>query len=441
VDSRKLAMKFLMSPGSVLALGALGALTAAVSGVALSWDGSAYLFNALDSQQPFVPHGRVVDVLIQAPTLLAQTFTDRLGILRLVFGLSYLSIPVLALLASFIVVRRKPRMFIWPVLAVCVATLPGQVNPSSEALQSSQLIWPILLAAIVGLDRSDWVAWPAVVATGLYAAVAHPFGALLLGGVLLISVAYRRRSLAAVAAMLLVIAAANAWLTADPYQGDRITMSVITYGFGQAIAGAPLIAIVSSSIGGALIAIGDRTSHGGLLGGAGVACQALAIAALAPWAYNSTAWVGAIEFRTFTAAVIVPVALIAAVDGWREPTATSHWRQLAGVTAAVGFALIMAIQGLSVLKLDSSIHDAVRAANGGCTQIQNIEGYQGTMLDSWATPYRSLVLGGRTAMSIVIRVDNCQLLTAGGPVPVDFWEHGPLDAPGWFDLRRLIEKQ
>jgi hypothetical protein len=196
--------------------------------------------------------------------------------------------------------------------------------------------------------------------------------------------------------------------------GDRITIDTITYGFDQAIAGAPLIAIGTSAVGAALIAIGDRTRHRKLLGAAGVACQALAIAALVPWANNPLAWNGAIEFRTFAAVVILPMALIAVLDGWREPPASSPWRQFAAVTASAGFALIMTVQGLSVQALDGSMMDAIRAANGGCTPQESIAGVNGTMLDSWATPSRSLLFGSRTATTIVLPGDKCPLLTVNG---------------------------
>jgi hypothetical protein len=425
----------------VLALCAFGALIAALTGVALSWDGSAYLFNALDSQQPFTPHDRLVNVITQAPTLLAQTFTDRLGVLRLVFGISYLAIPVLALLACFLVVRRRrEEMFVWPVIAICAATVPGQINPSSEALQASQMVWPLLLAAIVGLDRRDGVAWLAVLTTGLFAALAHPVGVPLLGGVLLVGILYRRRSVSALAALLLVTALVNAWLTADPYQGDRITINVVTYSFDRAIAGAPLVAIASSAAGAALLAVADRTRHRNLLGAGGVACLALAIAALVGWASDPRAWDGAIEFRTLAAVAILPVALIAVLDGWREPAACSPWRQLAAVTASAGFALIMAVQGLSVQRLDALLANDIRTANSACVPQENIPGVNGTMLDSWATPYRSLVLGGRTAREVVLWGDECRLLTMDGAVPIDYWQQGTLDASGWFDLRGLAGK-
>jgi hypothetical protein len=434
-------MRLFMSPRIAPIFVALGGLVGAVCGVALNWDGSAYLFDTLDSRAPFVAHGRLVDVVTEAPTLFAQNFTDRLAILRLVFGISYLAIPAVALLASYVVVRQKRKgLFVWPVLAICVATLPGQVNPSSEALQAAQLVWPALLAAIVGLDRHDWLAWLAVVTTGVYVALAHPFGVLLLGGVLIVGLVYRHRSMAVLAGLLVVTALLNTWLTADPYQGNRITVDVVSYGFDKAIAGAPLLAMVSSAFGAVMIAIADRTKQRTLLGVAGVACQVLAIGALIRWANDPLAWNGAIEFRTFAAVAIIPVALVAVMDGWREPLEAAPWRQLAALVASAGFVLIMAVQGLSVKRLDSSMVGAMHATTGSCVSQEGIIGGSGSVLDAWATPYRSLVFGDRKATKIVIWGDRCSLLTEGGLVPVDNWGNGPLDASGWFDLSGLATK-
>lgn len=438
MDIRRLPTWIPLSTATVIALVAVGALIAAVCGVALSWDGSAYLFNALDSQQPFTPHWRLVNVITQGPTLLAQTYTDRLGVLRMVFGASYMAVPVVAVLASYVVIRRRrPAMFVWPVIAVCVATLPGQVNPSSEALQVSQLVWPLLMAAVVGVEGRNWAVWLVIMTSGLFVALAHPFGVALLAGVLLAGLACRHRSETALAASLLGLAIVNALLTANPYQGDRMTLGVIVSSFDRAIAGVPLFAAAATTAGAALIAAVDRTRHRNLLGVAGVAGIALAIVAFLGWAADPRLWNGAIEFRTLAPLAILPVALIAVLDNFLVRTSGSPWRQLAAVTASAGFVLVMAVQGLSVRSLDARLVSSISAAGGGCVPQESIPGVNGTMLDSWATPYRSLLLGGRTATSIVIWGSQCSSLSHDGDVPVDYWQRGALDAHGWFDLSGL----
>jgi hypothetical protein len=425
----------------VFTASAIGLLFGAISGMALSWDGSYYLFNTLESRQPFEPHARFVNAVTQAPTLLSQNFTDQLPILRLVYGISYMAIPLVALLASWVVLRRGHRhMFVWSVLALLVATLPGQVNATCEALQSAQLTWPILLAAIVGIERGDRLTWVVVVITGLFAAVAHPFGVALMAGVLLVCLFGRRRREATLVTVLLAIAAANALSSFDPYETDRITATVIGTGLDRAIFGGPLIAIAASAIGAALIAFGNRTKHGTLLAATGVACQVLAIAALEHWARDPSQWGGAIEFRSFTPIVIVPVALVAFLDGRQSKPADTRWRQLAALTAALGFALIMVLQGLSIQRIDRTMTDAMNQSASGCAAQGSIPRVDLTVLDSWATTSRSLLYGTRAPTRVVLPDSQCAALLAHGALPLADWDHRTVEAPGWFDLTGLGQK-
>lgn len=425
---------------TALSLVVLGALIAAVMGTALSWDGSWYLFNVLESQAPFTPHGRVVNTVLQAPTLLAQSFTDRLGVLRLVFGMTYLAVPVVALVGSWLVVRqRRPDMLVWPALAICLATTAGQVNPSSEALQAAQLVWPPLLAAIVGLHlhRRDGLPWLIVCAAGLFVAVAHPFGAPLLMVVLLVSLIYRRWSVAAVAAALVAFSIAWAALTIDAYQTERLSGATISYGLAQAIAGAPLISLLLVGVSGACIAIASRSTHPAIFGVVAAGAAMLSVIVLIPWAADPYAWNGAIEFRTFAGIVILPMVAMAVFDGRAEPVAGSTWRRRTTVIAAAGFAIILAVQGFSIRSLDEPVVFAIRTTQAGCIPQEALPGVPGTMLESWATPSRSLLFGARQVTSIVLWGDLCQKLATDNVVTLVSGDQRSLDTSGWFDLRGL----
>src|SRR5918996_5328954 len=90
---------------------------AAVSGAAMSWDGSYVLFKILDLQSPFPAHGRFVNIPLHWIVLLASRLTSDLTILQMVFGLVYASIPFLALVISWWVVRgHAETLFIWAAL-------------------------------------------------------------------------------------------------------------------------------------------------------------------------------------------------------------------------------------------------------------------------------------------------------------------------------------
>jgi len=119
---------------------------AGLSGVPLSYDGSYVLFRLLEDHAPYTPHGRFIHLMLQWPVILASNYTSDLAILRPIFGLMYASIPLLALLTSWALVRNwRPGLFVWPSLAIGVAELPGQLVFISEGVMASQLGWPVLL--------------------------------------------------------------------------------------------------------------------------------------------------------------------------------------------------------------------------------------------------------------------------------------------------------
>src|ERR1700754_3837231 len=135
-------------------LAGVGLFVAAFSGAALAWDGSVYLFQLLDDQRPFVPHYRLINIVLQAPVLILSMLTGDLAVLRAAFGLVYASIPLLALAASWWVVRQfAPELFVWAALGIGFGMLPGQFNFVAEALLSVLLFWPLGLAILVGLRR------------------------------------------------------------------------------------------------------------------------------------------------------------------------------------------------------------------------------------------------------------------------------------------------
>jgi hypothetical protein len=118
---------------------------AAVSGAAMAWDGSYFLFKILDLQAPVPPHGHLVNIPLHGLVLLVNRFTSDLSLLQTVFGLVYAAIPFIALTLSWWVVRGYAEpLFIWVVLGVGFGTLPGQLCFVSEALFAILLFWPIM---------------------------------------------------------------------------------------------------------------------------------------------------------------------------------------------------------------------------------------------------------------------------------------------------------
>jgi hypothetical protein len=128
----------------------LALLWAAFVSGPLTWDGSYYLFNILDKQTFFCPHGRLSNIIFQTPVLIAHRYcTDDTTLLRFLFSAPYTMIPFLSLLLSWAAVRHKIHLFIWPAMGICLAMLPSIFNFTGEMNIALLLIWPftmILLA-------------------------------------------------------------------------------------------------------------------------------------------------------------------------------------------------------------------------------------------------------------------------------------------------------
>jgi hypothetical protein len=134
----------------------LSLIGSAVVNLQLFQDGSSYLFELLVSLSA-IRHHRISVIVIQLPTVVADRLLtalqvdpdSRLQILRLMFSLSYSSIPLISLNLSWLVLRnRNEELFIWPALIILCINL---VNFSwvSELLIALQLACPLLLASIL----------------------------------------------------------------------------------------------------------------------------------------------------------------------------------------------------------------------------------------------------------------------------------------------------
>ena len=144
----------------------LALIASAIVNLQLFQDGGSYLFEILQINSAAIRHNRISVVLIQTPTIyfikLVRRFPggidEHLSLIRIVFCLSYSLIPFLALLLSWLVVRKRNEgLFIWAALVILFINL---VNFSgvSELLISIQLSCPLMLASIlIPRSRFFWV--------------------------------------------------------------------------------------------------------------------------------------------------------------------------------------------------------------------------------------------------------------------------------------------
>src|SRR5690606_572829 len=136
------------------------------------------------------------------------------------------SLPAIGLGAAWWVCRqRRPSLFVWPVLAICLATLPGQFFFTSEGPWVVALFWPVLLAVAQGPRRRE-LPMLAVLSAAIW--TAHPIAALLFALAAIVAgwTAWQRPSprlgLLMPAALFLTLAAAKALAPLSGYETESL---------------------------------------------------------------------------------------------------------------------------------------------------------------------------------------------------------------------------
>ena len=445
-----------------LAVGSFFALVAAATGGAawhlapLTWDGAYYLFEALDRGRPVAHLGRTVNVVLQSPVLAARRLTDDLAVLRLVFALPYVLVPLLGLVGAWLVCRRtRPDLFVWPAIGVCLAALPGQLFYTSEGPLATHLFWPVLLAPLSGVTRRHllWLWVPAALAWA-----AHPIAAVLFG-IASLAAAERGRRAPETRTLLWVLAAAcaaaalaKALSPLTAYESENLRLSRVVDAVRFAAGGRVGAALVCVA-GAAVLSLGQRW----LLPRAGVrtrlalvtAPAALALlsgAALIPWARDPIAWARAVDYRFITSLLAPGLMLMAVVDGLLGPGPTGptglsgparahlRWgRSLTALAAGVSFAVVLTLQGRSWFHLRTLFADSLAERPPGCVPLHQLPDVAHTALDHWGSASLSVVLQGRRPTRVALPDNGCARMAAAGVAAMaPGGERGPADR--WFIL-------
>ena len=434
---------------------------AALCGAALSWDGSGYLFETLDKQVPFTTHLRLISVPLQLPVLLASRITDNPTILQTFFGLPYVAIPLLALSASWWIVRdRAPWLFVWPVLGIGLGTLAGQFNFTSEAIIALQLFWPVLLALLAGMRRGHV---PLVLVLCLAILCSHPYAVPLFAAASVVALV-RAKSAGrggrlrwwaagfATAAVLGVVA-----LRTSSYDTQQLSSGGLLWSFAVSTPGLPLVAIGSALLTGLTVLAVPfaRRRNGrlipilhslGLLGIVGVGLS-LALWVRDPhlwrWA-NKLSYPALIATLCFMAMAVLegsihtPEPPYGAGGPARDALDWEHRVRTIRVVAIV-FSLVLCIQSAVWFNLVGRLGETLDQRTWSCLSMSPIAWIQGTPLDQFDTPAQSLLLQGRVPQAVLLSGNGCGDTTFSGGVPltqyaVRNWQGG------WFDLRPLRQQ-
>jgi hypothetical protein len=432
------------APLVVVGLAIALAIVAAVAGTARTWDGSFYLFHLLERKKALSIHHRVGVVPLQWPALVAQRFTSSPGALAGALSAGYASVPILSLLGSWLLVRRRsPRLFVWASVGILVCLGAGQVFQISEALVLCQLSWPLLLAALTG--PVIWRA-PLVVALAVLAFLVHPGAAVILAVVavaLVARAALEREArlllgLEAVAVVLLAV-----WRRAIVESGYEKT-SASPRGLLHLVR---LLLQTGEGVGlvcvGAALALAAVLARVGLPGG-NILVTLAAVAGAVGVAHGVLVEsVSPLDFRLIAPLVEAPFLVGAATDAliplrptWRGvPPGLVQWLLGVGLSATT----VLAVMVVSI-RFASAAHrlDQRVARNGpGCVPQATVTHHGERFLDHWSVSYLVLVDQGRNLTRIALPAGGCEQLASTQRLALPFTGDIPLTTRGWFRLRGL----
>jgi hypothetical protein len=444
-----------------LVIAALG--VAVLSGGALLWDGSYYLYATLDTQTPFLPNHRYIAVVLETPVLEAYHFTHNMYVLKLVFGLTYAMIPLLSLAVSWLIVRRTaPALFVWAALGFGFGTLMLQLFFVAEATISVQLMWPVILAVIT---RPRWWTRVAVGLLSLIAFFTHPFAlalfAVAAGLAVVVGIRYRAERLEkwlwAFGFVILGAVGVHRFASLQTnYETDQISLQILQLHYQQALQGLPILAFGAVGLAIALLfaapylqgrqklwqqrwAQADLTM---LLYTAELASLLAAGALFATWAVVPRLWAGALDYRTWVLFFSLPFMGMAGLEsllsrsehGQGPGTQLNHRTRTVQVVGLV-FATVIVLQSLSWHNVTNQLREAMAESLQPCIPIKALTNVPHTALAYWSlTPY-SLLLQSTMPDKFVLNGD-CEKTDFKKGLPIAVWDLRQWTV-GEFDLHLL----
>jgi hypothetical protein len=422
--------------------------TAALCGAAATYDGSYYLYRLLEQGSPFVPNRRLIHAPLQALAVLAGRLDDGLLVPAAAFGLVYASMPWLALLACWWVVRRSaPRSFVWAAFGIGIATLPGQIAFISEGTIVVQLAWVLWLGILAGIRRE---ARPILPLVALIAFFSHPSGGALLalaaGLALLMGARHpeQRRAQwtwAAVLAALAAGAAVRFATGANDYELAQLSSALYAGRFWSSVAGPPLVVLLGAATAGLALLLGPRLqARPGTERRIVSASLSVTGVVAALYAASPRLWQHALDYRFFVLPASLPFLAGAAWEALGQPSSAhpgADRRSIAERIALI-FALVVVVQSASWALMSASLRSSLAGAGPGCLSqdLPELRWTKATALSHWSiTPY-SLLLQGRRPHAVILQGDLCATSDFAGGLPVADWEWRAW-GNGWLELDAL----
>jgi hypothetical protein len=414
----------------------LSGIALAVSGwigEALTFTGAKFFLYIVEDHALYQPFGRYSTAPFQWPTIFASSFTSDVAVLRHLFGLGYAVAPFLALLVSWVIVRRRaPGLMVWPAIGIIFVCFPGLLSTSLESPIVAEWAWPLILLTLVALD-GGWTLLAAVVISAfLFFCSANSLGVFVVVAGIAIIRAFREQTLKTtlmVWAGIMIVAAVLERLVRHrdftaPIAGHKISLGLIESELSKGEFG-PLLAAYLLALCACAVMLYLRFSTGprnrltefipaGLIALAGV-CLVLYSASQRSWlsASNPKDIVILLELPLFAAAVVDHL-LVWKSKGRksREPDEAAARNPILLVSGIV-ILLSLIIWSISWSSLMTYVTQRTRTAGSFCIP-DSLVSKRHTALDSPYLPELVIDLQTRTPAHIAIDAAGCKLLHERG---------------------------
>jgi hypothetical protein len=431
-------------------------IMAAFSNLALAYDGSAYFFMSLDKQTPFTPNNRYVNILLHQPMLLLSQVTQNVKVLAFIFSLTYTLLPLLAIIFCWIIVRKiNPKLIIWPVFSIGLISLPGQVNFISEGIISTHFFWPVLLAILVGFPAYSI---PIVILLSIFLVLAHPFGGLLVGVGLVVSVleglrhktASRKYWLSSIFFLiLLVVAIIKFFSSGTSYEMGQISIAAFSSDFRLAIPGFQFTGLLCLAFVILITFVVSYTYKNPvnilrrfflLFELTGLFFVGLFFILYAGDIHN---WRNANLFSDFVFILNIPIMLIALIDSFQREAGEEayifkinlHRLRLISIVSII-YASVLLLQSYEWKQISDSLLADMSTSPWHCLSTSSLGYLWNTPLRSWTTPMYSVIIQGKTPDRVVLSADDCQNIDPRKGFQINKYQMRGWKN-GWFDFTNL----